>query len=80
MSKRIETSQVQEDSYVSTTINTTRYNFNKNELTVEFKSGARYVYYGVTVHDYFNLAAADSVGSFFNENIKNVYKFDRLAD
>ena len=44
-------------------------------LEIEFKSGAVYHYYGVPseVHD--ELINAESVGKYFNANVKSKYNF-----
>ena len=44
-------------------------------LEIEFKSGAVYRYYGVPseVHD--ELVNAESVGKYFNANVKSKYNF-----
>ena len=44
-------------------------------LEIEFKSGAVYRYYGVPseVHD--ELINAESVGKYFNANVKSKYNF-----
>ena len=44
-------------------------------LEIEFKSGAVYRYYGVPseVHD--ELINAESVGKYFNANVKSKYSF-----
>jgi len=50
-----------------------RMNFNndRNDLTVEFKSGVKYVYTPVSEEFYNKLKNSTSKGRFFNSNIRN---------
>jgi hypothetical protein len=50
------------------------------ELTVEFKSGGRYVYRGFSLGMWDNFHTAESVGKFFAENIKGHYAYEKQAD
>lgn len=40
-------------------------------LIVEFTGGSKYLYSSVNKHTYQSLVKADSIGSFFSNNIKN---------
>ena len=47
-------------------------------LYVTFKSGATYTYDGVPYYAYEELLHADSIGQYFNKQIKTVYPFIRI--
>jgi hypothetical protein len=47
------------------------------ELHVEFTSGRAYVYFGVPRTAYEDLLAAPSVGVYFNEYIRDSYRYRR---
>lgn len=59
----------------SSSIKSTNYNSNKNELTVVFKNGNEYVYENVNSRVYSDLLEADSLGSYLNKNIVRNPKF-----
>ena len=42
-------------------------------LEIEFNNGGIYQYYDVQDHIYSEFMGADSLGSYFHHNIKNVY-------
>lgn len=44
-------------------------------LEVEFKNGAVYRYYGVPAEVHDELINAESVGKYFNANVKSKYNF-----
>ncbi|MEH2350403.1 MAG: KTSC domain-containing protein [Nostoc sp.] len=54
------------------------YDRNEQILQVEFQSGCVYQYLGVDEDTWEDLHASDSVGSFFNQEIKGRYDCDRL--
>lgn len=55
------------------------YDAEKQVLEIEFKGkGAVYQYSDVPKEVHTGLLAADSVGKYFNENIKGAYKFTKL--
>lgn len=62
----------------SSTIAGAHYNYETSVLTIEFKSGAKYEYSGVPEDDYQGLVDASSAGSFFHNNIKDVYPTKRV--
>ncbi len=66
--KRVESSNIHKISF----------NSNKNQMGVQFKSGAVYVYYKVPQQIFLNLIHADSVGSLFSKTIRDNYEFDRV--
>ena len=45
------------------------------ELDITFVSGKIYRYFGVPLATYVDLLDAESVGEFFNQNIKNAFRF-----
>lgn len=47
-------------------------------LTVEFKSGAVYEYYGVAASVFEDLVSAPSVGKYFNAVVKEGYSFSKV--
>lgn len=62
----------------SSTIAGANYNAETQVLTIEFKSGGRHAYSGVPEEDYDGLINASSAGSFFHNNIKDVYPTARV--
>ncbi len=54
------------------------YDRNEHILQVEFQSGAVYQYLGVDEDTWDDLHCSDSIGSFFNQEIKGRYDCDRL--
>ena len=50
----------------------------KNELTVEFLSGGKYVYGAVPESIYETFLEAESKGKFFHRNIRNVYSYSKV--
>jgi len=49
-----------------------------NELHVEFKTGVRYVYSGVSAEKHAALIAADSIGKHFTSNIRQLHPARKL--
>ncbi|MHC5597574.1 MAG: KTSC domain-containing protein [Nostoc sp.] len=54
------------------------YDRNEQILQVEFQSGSVYQYLGVDEDTWEDLHSSDSIGSFFNQEIKGRYDCDRL--
>ncbi|MBD2530965.1 KTSC domain-containing protein [Nostoc flagelliforme FACHB-838] len=54
------------------------YDRNEHILQVEFQSGSVYQYLGVDEDTWEDLHSSDSIGSFFNQEIKGRYDCDRL--
>lgn len=50
----------------------------EGDLYVEFKAGAKYKYYCVTVEKYNELLESDSVGRFVNKHIKGQHIVEKL--
>jgi hypothetical protein len=62
----------------SSMINKYVYNFATGTLKVEFTGGALYEYANVDPELYDNLCKAESIGKFFNEQIKNNFEHTQL--
>ncbi len=62
---------------VSSNILSVEYDKEHEELTVVFKNGSAYVFYGVSLGVYSKLLAAKSVGVFFMKNIRGKYTFSK---
>ncbi|MGN6568183.1 MAG: KTSC domain-containing protein [Flavipsychrobacter sp.] len=63
----------------STTINSLAYNPDDRLLEIEFQGGKVYHYYDVPESIYYSLLKAESAGRYFNENIRDVYKYHIIA-
>ena len=69
---------VREYRYVkSSNLQGVAYDAETSELHVQFTNGTEYVYSDVPESDYDGLLGAASVGSYFNDNIKNAYTYRR---
>lgn len=62
----------------STAIDRADYDARTQRLTVRFTNGRRYVYFHVPVRVYAGLIGADSQGVYFNAEIRDRYRFERL--
>jgi hypothetical protein len=62
----------------STMANTIGYDPDQHLLQIEFKNGTQYQYAGVNRETWEELQASDSLGQFFNEEIKGYYPSRRL--
>ena len=67
-----------EAEVVSTNLATVKYWKNTQTLRVTFHNGAVYDYAGVPADVVQDLITADSVGGYFNRNIKNTYRYARV--
>jgi len=47
-------------------------------LEIEFNHGGIYQYFDVPVEEYEGLMAADSHGSYFYHNIRDVYNYEKI--
>lgn len=56
------------------------YDTSSNLLRINFSTGGTYDYFDVPAYIYRNFTKADSLGSYFNEHIKNVYIYERISD
>jgi hypothetical protein len=63
----------------SSNIASVAYDEDQQRLEVEFANGSEYHYSGVEPAVYAGLMAADSVGKYFNANVKNAYRFQKVT-
>lgn len=56
------------------------YDASERVLEIEFKKGEVYQYKDVPIAVYTNLMNASSLGKYFNDNIKDVYPYQKLSD
>lgn len=63
----------------STVIRRFDYSPEREELTIEFVSGRRYLYSGVPRDEAESLRSASSKGSYFNRRIRDRYAFRELV-
>jgi hypothetical protein len=63
----------------SSTIREVKYDLTKEELIITFKNNAQYLYEGVSPETFKELISADSVGKYFDKEIKGKYNFKRLG-
>lgn len=54
------------------------YDKDSRTLEIEFKSGKIYQYTNVPEPEHQALLAADSIGSYFNKNIRNEYQYHEM--
>ena len=64
----------------STALALARYDTSQNLLELEFRDGARYLYFAVPEAIHASLLAATSKGAFFNRHIRNRFAFFRIGD
>jgi len=62
----------------SSNIASVGYNDNTNTLEIEFNSGHLYQYFDVPKNIYDELLIADSVGKYFHNHIKGIYRYARM--
>lgn len=67
---------MQMEPVTSSMIAAVGYDDEKQQLTVQFNNGRTYNYGGVPQSEYNNLVTAPSVGSYFAQNIKNIYRVE----
>jgi hypothetical protein len=63
----------------SSLIRSVGYDLPSSVLEVEFDSGHVYEYYDVPLSIYSELMAAESVGSFFNDHVRDMYPYRQLG-
>ena len=68
------------ESHNSSTIETTKFVPNEQELFVSFKNGATYIYNDFTQSDYDEFMAAESKGVHLGRVIKRNFEFTKLED
>ncbi|PMB52010.1 KTSC domain-containing protein [Fischerella thermalis CCMEE 5201] len=64
----------------SSMANAIGYDSNTNILQIEFHNGAVYQYSDIDQDTWQDLHQADSVGKFFNENVRGKYQYERVDD
>lgn len=64
----------------SSMANAIGYDSNTNILQIEFHNGAVYQYSEIDQDTWQDLHQADSVGKFFNENVRGKYQYERVDD
>ena len=62
----------------SSSIASVGYDAESHTVYVQFLDGSTYAYKDVSGHEFENLRTAPSVGSYFNQNYKDVYPYDRI--
>ena len=67
-------------SVESSNIESIGYDLVESDLYVKFKNGSEYKYKSVPIKIYDKLIAADSVGSFFNRQVKDMFEFEKLKE
>ncbi len=55
------------------------YDVDQQIAHVQFLNNSTYIYKGVPQHEFDGLLNAPSVGSYLNQNYKNVYPYERIA-
>jgi len=71
--------KVQNNTYDSSTVQSSSYNYEHKTLTVHFNH-ATYLYKDVEVVDYVAFANAQSQGRSLNETIKGKYSFEKINE
>ena len=62
----------------STTLASVSYFPDRHLLELEFRNGAVYEYCDVPLHEYHELLAADSKGTYFNRHIRNRFPYRQV--
>jgi predicted nucleic acid-binding protein len=73
-----EEEQILRSPVASSNITSIGYNPTLKILEIEYRHGAIYRYFDVSREDYENLRSASSHGSYFSNNIRNEYEFEKL--
>ena len=73
-----ETKIMDRISVSSSNISSVGYEDESHTLEIEFHHGGTYQYYEVPKHVYEELISASSVGQYFAQNIKNIYRYSRI--
>ncbi|WP_235656452.1 KTSC domain-containing protein, partial [Fischerella thermalis] len=64
----------------SSMANAIGYDSDRNILQIEFHNGAVYQYSDIDQDTWQDLHQADSIGKFFNENVRGKYQYERIDD
>lgn len=67
------------DAVKSSNIGAVGYDYQSKTLEVEFNTGAVYQYFEVPTSIYKDLVGAASVGSYFAENIKGKFEYEKVS-
>lgn len=67
-------------TFASSVIRSIDYDIDTKDLIVELQSGARYRYHNVPSKTHDDFVAAESVGRFFNTNIKGKFTVTKLSN
>jgi len=66
-------------SVISNNIDSVAYDIETSTLGIRFTNNTEYHYYNVPEHIHNGLLSSDSVGKYFDENVKNGgYRYDRI--
>lgn len=65
-------------SVISSNIARIGYDLQNHILVIEFKDGAMYEYYGVSVYTYHALLSAASKGTYFAQHIRDQYTYTKV--
>jgi hypothetical protein len=76
--RRTERERMKRIAVMSSTVASAGYDDASQTMEIEFTGGAVYRYEGVPREVFDGLLAAESVGRFFNEHVRDVYGFTRL--
>ncbi len=71
-------SEVKMQKVKSSQISEIGYDVSNEILYVTFSSGSKYMYKEVSIDTWEGLEKAESVGSYFNRNIRNIYEYQKL--
>jgi hypothetical protein len=66
------------EQVTSSTVASLGYDAGTMTLEVEFVTGFVYQYFDVPEFEYQNLVTAESIGRYFNQNIRNSYRYGRI--
>ncbi len=69
---------MQRQNVSSSNLASVGYDPDSQTLEIEFNHGGVYQYFGVPSSEYQALMAARSHGSYFSENIKEVYRYQKI--
>ncbi len=70
---------MQRQAVSSSMLRSVGYDAATQTLEVEFLNGSVYQYFAVPATTYHNLLAADSLGSYFQANIRGAFSYQKLA-
>ena len=75
----VEHSSMQRWSTDSTTLLSVAYSSHRTLLELQFRDGAVYWFFDVPVSCVQQLLASDSKGAYFNTNIRNSFRYQRVS-